>query len=109
MIYILDTYEDIMSINTTLMCVDNGILSIEHFLERIRICINEYTEYPIIMNMIGDMALYVNLDTAFKNKLMNSWTTVVLKIYYYILHEDMQLPITNLELVGMDLKITTEG
>lgn len=107
--YIIETHDVMEELMRLFIAVDNQSNNIEFYLERIRLSINNYTEYPDIISMLADLNLETTKDPDLALKLMNRWNIIVLRIYYYLLHVDMQLPITEIHLQHRDLRLVTEG
>ena len=107
--YIIDTHLDMGVIIKKTMAFDNTQLSPEHCLEKIRIGINSYASPDGIMSMLSDLTWTITDDIPTHDSLVKVWISVVAKLYYYVLQEDMQLPITHLILENQDIRIITEG
>lgn len=107
--YIIETHDDMTQLTRLFMSLDNSEVNIEYYLDRIRLAINNYVEYPEIIKMLVDLTMSKSSDADLTNKLMNHWNAVLLQLFYYILKVDMQLPIREFHLINMDLHIVTEG
>lgn len=107
--YIIETHADISELIRLFMVVDDNQLSVEFCIEKIRLSINNYTEFNTLVTMLADMTLSVTADEKLTNKMMNHWCAILLQIFYYILHVDIQLPIHEIHLEHRDLRLITEG
>lgn len=109
MIYIIPTEYEIQALNKLYMSLDNTEMHLEYMLEKMRMGVNEYMLVDGIMNMFGDLMLDRTHDPDMYNKLMTEWLKLVIKIHYYIVTADMQLPITEFKLQRNDICVLTEG
>lgn len=107
--YIIETHTEIAIIMKKTMAFDNHNLSVEHYLEKIRLGINSYAGPEDVMSMVSDLTWSVTDDANTHNSLTKAWVSIVARLFYYVLEEDMQLPITHLILENQDIRIITEG
>lgn len=107
--YIIDTHVEIAIVMKKTMAFDNQKLSVEHYLEKIRLGINSYTDPDAVMSMVSDLTWSVTTDKNTHASLVKAWISIVARLFYYIIEEDIQLPITHLILEYQDIRIITEG
>lgn len=107
--YIIETHSDIESLMRLFMTVDNSQLSVEFCIEKIRLSINNYSDFNTTITLLADLTLGVTADKDLTNRMMKHWIAIIMQILYYILHVDIQLPIHEIHLEHRDLRLITEG
>lgn len=107
--YIIPTENELQSLNKLFMNFDNTEINIEYCLGKIRLAVNEYALPPAIMDILSDTMLGAATDKQMFDLLMSEWLRLIIKIHYYIVTADMQLPILEFILQRNDICVITEG
>ena len=107
--YIIETHTQVSELMRLFMCFENNEVNFEFYVERIINALNNYMNYDDIIIMLTDLTLDVTNDKQLTDRIINNLNQILIKILYYIIKLDIQLPIIQIALEHMDMRIITEG
>lgn len=108
MIYLIPGGNEVTRINKLFMGTINAELDADYVFEKITRGINQYMDIPTMTRMIEDIMLDATQgDGVMMQAFMPAWINLIIKIFYYIVTEDIMLPFLEIKLQHGDIRATT--